>query len=634
MEPSTVISPIPTTRVHSIHPKAQINGDPNWVEAMQEELLQFKIQKIWTLVDLPSGKKAIGTKVEAIRIFLAFASFMNFLVYQMDVKSAFLYGTIEKEVYVCQPPGFVDLEFPEKVYKVEKALYGLHQAPRAYIRTTSTPMETNMALTKDEDGEDVDVHLYRFQVLPKVSHLNVVKRIFRYLKGQPKLGLWYPKDSPLTLEAFSNSDYAGASLDRKSTTGGCQFLGSRLISWQCKKQTTTKIHVDNESAICVVKNPIYHSKTKHIVIRHHFIRDSYEKRLIDMVKIHTDNNVANLLTKALIQKRSGPQSGYPPIKVGDEAVHKELGNRMERAATTASSFEAEQDSDAQTRFETQSKSPMTHLSQELTHLEVGRTLEDNGGVTTLPNLEIFEKLALMGAPETSPSRITSSPSLSPQHTPVSTPSTSQPPNTQPTPDAEEVVPMPHELPLHSVHSLGRDEGSLSLSELMVLQGEEVIANSQSIKLEGGRRGGFRIVVSDEKECLEDPSKQGCEKLQRLIKDLYLHRYMDEGTSWIQEDIEIQEKISDDTEVVLEEEEPTKLVEDQGSGEKGEKQVSTVGAEHSTVIPKVSTAAENIMYIRRSAEKKKDKGKGIMIKPEKKTKKQLEQERLMSPFYKT
>ncbi|GKD57066.1 putative ribonuclease H-like domain-containing protein [Tanacetum coccineum] len=173
MEPSTIVIPIPTTRVYSIHPKDQIIRDPSWVEAMQEELLQFKIQKVWTLVDLPYGKKAIGTKwvyrnkkdergivvrnkarlvaqgykqeedidydevfapivrIEAIRFVLAYASFMNFLVYQMDVKSAFLYGTIDKEVYVSQPPGFVDPEFLEKVYKVEKALYGLHKAPRA-----------------------------------------------------------------------------------------------------------------------------------------------------------------------------------------------------------------------------------------------------------------------------------------------------------------------------------------------------------------------------------------------------------------------------------------------------------------------------------------------------------------------
>ncbi|GKE32166.1 hypothetical protein Tco_1451488, partial [Tanacetum coccineum] len=174
----------------------------------------------------------------------------------------------------------------------------------------------------------------RFQVTPKVSHLLAVKRIFRYLKGQPKLGLWYPRDSPFGLEAFSNSNYVRASLDRKSTTGGCQFLGKRLISWQCKKQTivsnstteaeyvaaanycgqvlwiqnqmldygfnfmNTKIYINNESTICIVKNPVFHSKTKHIEIRHHFIRDSYEKRLIKVIKIHTDHNAADLLTKA------------------------------------------------------------------------------------------------------------------------------------------------------------------------------------------------------------------------------------------------------------------------------------------------------------------------------------------------
>ncbi|GJS48589.1 uncharacterized mitochondrial protein-like protein [Tanacetum coccineum] len=130
------------------------------------------------------------------------------------------------------------------------------------VKTASTPMEPNKALVKDEEADNVDVYLYRsmigslmyltasrsditfavcacarFQVTPKISHLYAVKRIFRYLKGQPKLGLWYPKDSPFDLEAFSDSDYAGASLDRKSTTGGCQFFGKRLISWQCKKQT-------------------------------------------------------------------------------------------------------------------------------------------------------------------------------------------------------------------------------------------------------------------------------------------------------------------------------------------------------------------------------------------------------------
>ncbi|GKD12801.1 hypothetical protein Tco_1197208 [Tanacetum coccineum] len=289
-------------------------------------------------------------------------------------------------------------------------------------------MRTNKPLTKDEEAENVDVHLYRsmigslmyltasrpdimfavcacarFQVTPKTSHLHAVKRIFRYLKGQPKLGLWYPRDSPFDLEAFSDSDYAGASLDRKSTTGGCQFLGKRLISWQCKKQTivansttkaeyvaaanccgqvlwiqnqmldygynlmNTNIYIDNESTICIVKNPVSHSKTKHIEIRYHFIRDSYEKKLIQVIKIHTDKNVADLLTKAFDVSRrcdinhkwimnqtqcNSKEVGTPrylslvvPLKkVGDEAFQKELGDRMDRAATIASSSEVEQDS--------------------------------------------------------------------------------------------------------------------------------------------------------------------------------------------------------------------------------------------------------------------------------------------------
>ncbi|GJU31056.1 putative ribonuclease H-like domain-containing protein [Tanacetum coccineum] len=275
-------------------------------------------------------------RIEAIRLFLAYASFKDFVVYQMDVKSAFLYGKIEEEVYICQPPRFEDPDFPDRVYKVEKSLYGVHQAPRAWyetlstylldngfqstrkkmctefeqmmhkkfqmssigeltfflglqvkqkedgifisqdkyvneilsrfgfsdVKTTSTPIETHKTLLKNADGEDVDEHLYRsmigslmyltssrldimfavcacarFQVNTQISHLHAVKRIFRYLKGQPKLGLWYPKDSLFDLVAYTDSDYAGASLDRKSTTGGCQFLGFRLISWQCKKQT-------------------------------------------------------------------------------------------------------------------------------------------------------------------------------------------------------------------------------------------------------------------------------------------------------------------------------------------------------------------------------------------------------------
>ncbi|GKE43946.1 putative ribonuclease H-like domain-containing protein, partial [Tanacetum coccineum] len=144
MEPSTVVSPIPKTRVHSTHPKSQIIGDPkSAVEAMQEELLQFKIKKVWILVDSPSGKKAIGTKWVYRNKKDERGIVVRNKARLMDVKSAFLYDTIEEEVYVCQPPGFVDPEFPEKVYKVEKTLYGLHQAPRAWYETLSTYLMDN-----------------------------------------------------------------------------------------------------------------------------------------------------------------------------------------------------------------------------------------------------------------------------------------------------------------------------------------------------------------------------------------------------------------------------------------------------------------------------------------------------------
>ncbi|GJY65386.1 putative ribonuclease H-like domain-containing protein, partial [Tanacetum coccineum] len=374
LETAVNVSPIPTSRINSIHPSTLILEDPQSAIYLMGRTIGTK----WVYRNKKDERGVVvrnKARIEAIRIFLAFASYMGFIVYQMDVKSAFLYGKIDEEVYVSQPPSFLDPKYPQKVYKVVKALYGLHQAPRACqdkyvaeilkkfdfvnVKTASTPIETQKPLVKDEEASDVDVHLYRsmigslmyltasrpdimfaicacsrFQVTPKTSHLSAVKRIFRYLKGKPKLGFWYPRVSSFDLEAYSDSDYAGANLDRKSTTRGCQCLGRRLISWQCKKQTivatstteaeyvaavnccgqvlwiqnqmldfgfnfmNTKIYIDNESTICIVKNPVYHSQTKHIAIRHHFIRDAYEKKLIQVLKIHTDDNVADLLTKA------------------------------------------------------------------------------------------------------------------------------------------------------------------------------------------------------------------------------------------------------------------------------------------------------------------------------------------------
>ncbi|GJT87162.1 putative ribonuclease H-like domain-containing protein, partial [Tanacetum coccineum] len=197
----------------------------------------------------------------------------------------------------------------------------------ATVKTVSTPMEPNKALIKDEEADSVDVHLCR-SMIGSLMYLTASRLDIIFVVCA------CARDSPFDLEAFSDSDYARTSLDMKSTTGGCQFLGKRLILWQCKKQTivansttevlyivaancygqvlwiqnqmldygfnfmNTMIFIDNESTICIVKNPVFHSKTKHIEIRHHFIRDCYEKKLIQVIKIHTDHNVADLLTKA------------------------------------------------------------------------------------------------------------------------------------------------------------------------------------------------------------------------------------------------------------------------------------------------------------------------------------------------
>ncbi|GJR46785.1 putative ribonuclease H-like domain-containing protein [Tanacetum coccineum] len=462
---------------------SQALEDESWVEAMQEELLQFKLQKVWILVDLPPGKKAIGTKwvfrnkkdergivvknkarlvaqgfrqeegidydevfapvarIEAIRLFLAFASFMGFPVYQMDIKSAFLYGTIGEEVYVYQPLSFVDPAHPNKVYKVVKALYGLHQAPRAwyetlstfllengfrrgtidktlfikknksdiifqmssmgectfflglqvkqqpngifisqdkyvadilkkfdfcYIRTATTPIESNNGVNTaggnsssnqvsstpgadevvcsffahqatsppldNEDLQQIDQDdLEELDIRQQVAMLTVrvqrfVKKTGRNLDFKGKQPVTFDKSKVecynchrkghFAKECKSGRNQGKRSNDdngrRNATTNepSSQALvaqdGLGGYDWSNDFDEpvnysfnfmNTKIYIDNESTICIVKNLVYHSRTKHIEIRHHFIRDCYEKRLIDVVKIHTDNNVADLLTK-------------------------------------------------------------------------------------------------------------------------------------------------------------------------------------------------------------------------------------------------------------------------------------------------------------------------------------------------
>ncbi|GJR75529.1 ribonuclease H-like domain-containing protein [Tanacetum coccineum] len=235
-----------------------------------------------------------------------------------------------KDLYTCLFACFLSHEEPKKKLctEFEKLMH------KKFQMSSMGELTFFLGLQDTHKDDGIFISQDKFHVTPKVSHLHDVKRIFRYLKGQLKLGLWYPKDSPFDLEAYTDSDYTGASLDRKFTTGGCQFLGSRLISWQCKKQivvansTTeaeyvaatsccgqvlwiqnqmldygynfmnTKIFIDNESTIYIVKNPVFHSKTKHIKIRHRFIRDSNEKKLIQKKRFHTDQNDAICSQKA------------------------------------------------------------------------------------------------------------------------------------------------------------------------------------------------------------------------------------------------------------------------------------------------------------------------------------------------
>nr|GEZ09031.1 hypothetical protein [Tanacetum cinerariifolium] len=247
--------------------------------------------------------------IKAIRLFLAYTSFMGFMVYQMDVKSAFLYGSIKEEVYICQPPGFEDLDHPDKVYKVVKEIYGLHQAPRAckdgifisqdkyvaeilrkfgltYTQSTSTPIDTEKPLLKDPDGEDVDVHTYR-----------LMSGSLMYLTSlRPEIMFKY---------------YAGASLDRKSTTGGCQFLRCRLISWQCKKQTvvaTSSIEAEYVAAasfyaqvLWILNQLLDYGSNKYALIVNPNIYVSCIKQFWTTVAVKTVDDVIRL--QALVDKK-------------------------------------------------------------------------------------------------------------------------------------------------------------------------------------------------------------------------------------------------------------------------------------------------------------------------------------------
>nr|GEV18243.1 hypothetical protein [Tanacetum cinerariifolium] len=280
METTIIASPTPTLRIHKDHPKSQIIGPVDTLIQTRnnsKEVLKNKKDERGIVIKNKARLVAQGhtqeegidydevfapvARIKAIKLFLAYASFMGFTVYQMDVKSAFLYGTIDEEVYVMQPYRFQVPEFPARVYKVEKAMYGLHQAPRAWYGTLSKYLLTNgfqrgelnlflgLQVLQKEDRIFLSQDKYVGDILKKFGYSDVRSVNTPMDKENPwgkngtgkdghsKLRLWYPKESPFDLVAYSDSDYGGAIQDRKSIARGCQFLGRRLISWQCKKQT-------------------------------------------------------------------------------------------------------------------------------------------------------------------------------------------------------------------------------------------------------------------------------------------------------------------------------------------------------------------------------------------------------------
>nr|GEY29771.1 hypothetical protein [Tanacetum cinerariifolium] len=338
--------------------------DPEWIDSMQEELLQFK--RLDEGINFKESFAPVA-RMEAIRIFLAYAAHKSFLVFQMDVKTAFLHGSLKEDVYVCQPEGFIDVDHPSHVYKLKKALHGLKQAPRAWYDKLSTFLLQNhffkgtidpVLFIKRFHDDILVVQVYlddiifgsthprpdivhatclcaRYQAKPTEKHLKEVKRIFRYLWGIVNTGLCYTNNSGFELTGFSDADYVGSKDTFKSTSGRAQFLGEKLVRWSSKKQDYTTlstveakyvslsagctqvlwmrtqltdygfhlnkilIYCDLKSAIAISCNPVQHSRTKHIAVRYHFIKEHVEKGTIELYFVKTDYQLADLFTKAL-----------------------------------------------------------------------------------------------------------------------------------------------------------------------------------------------------------------------------------------------------------------------------------------------------------------------------------------------
>ncbi|GJY61748.1 retrovirus-related pol polyprotein from transposon TNT 1-94 [Tanacetum coccineum] len=245
-------------------------------------------------------------RMEDIRIFLAYAAHKSFFVFQMDVKTAFLHGTLKEYVYVCQPEGFIDADHPSHVYKLKKALYGLKQAPRAWYDELSkmetcdpvgTPMETKDKLDLDQNRSLVDATRYR-SMIGALMHLTSSRPDIVHATC-----LWYTKDSGFELTGFLDAYYMGCKDTFKSTFGGAQFLGDNLLTDYGFYFNKIPIYCDPKSAIAISCNSVQHSRTKHIDVRYHFIKEHVEKGTIELYFVKTDYQLADLFTKALLAER-------------------------------------------------------------------------------------------------------------------------------------------------------------------------------------------------------------------------------------------------------------------------------------------------------------------------------------------
>nr|GEZ82164.1 retrovirus-related Pol polyprotein from transposon TNT 1-94 [Tanacetum cinerariifolium] len=278
------------------------------------------------------------SRMEAIRIFLEYATHKSFMVFQMDVKTAFLHGSLKEDVYVCQPEGFIDADHPSHVYKLKKALYGLKQATRAWYDELSTFLLQNHFF---KGTIDPTLFIRRFQ-----DDILVV---------QVYVGF--------ELTGFSDADYAGCKDTFKSTFGGAQFLGEKLVSWSSKKKdcmalSTAKveymslsaccaqvlwmrtqltdygfhfnkipIYCDSKSSIAISCNSVQHPRTKHIAVRYHFIKEHVEKGMIELYFVKTDYQLANIFTKAL----SADRFNYLVRRLGMRSLSPKELERLEKS---------------------------------------------------------------------------------------------------------------------------------------------------------------------------------------------------------------------------------------------------------------------------------------------------------------